>query len=1051
MVRQEAPASGRPDARERACDGELVHERIAARAERSPDAVALHWAGRDTSYRELAADARRSADFLARRGVRRGDVVAVRADCVPDTVKVLLGIVRCGAAYAIVPPDWPPGRFERIAGLEGIRLCVVDRDLPSVPGLPTLTVEEALGRAAAADGGAAGEEPAGAGVSGEDPLCVFFTSGSTGSPKGVVAPHRGILRLADDELCVVPGRMVTYQTASTAWDAFAWELWTPLVLGGTCVLSGGTKPTGPRVREAIARGVNAMILNTVLFNALVDDDIDCFTGLELLVTGGERHSAPHLARCRRRHPGIRLQQGYGPAESSTYTTMHPVTEADEAEVPIGLPVTGTEVWLLDEQRRPVPDGGTGEIVIGGEGLALGYLGDPELTRQRFPVLELDGREHRVYLTGDLARRDPGGRLVFVGRRDRQVKIRGVRIEPSEVEAVIEQVPGVSRAAVVAQYDDSGRATGLAAVASSEGGPLPSADLITKTVAGAFPEAFVPRRVAVVERLPKLPNDKVDHHALAALLADAGRPGPGTRRPDGAAPGPAAPPGAGGGDLAAAVAIASAILRYDVGPDDDLFDQGATSMTAIRLATRLSRALGRQVTESDVLRARSITALFGLLADPGRPDGPAPAPRPADPAEAAGVDPLFSLEKFWHMAEHEPDLHESIMPMLFLLHGTLDADLLGAAVDAVVARHDALRARFRRAGRGLAADVLAPADTTGILRRDTGAPLPRESAEREARRWLTAPYPLRDQPPLKARLIPVEGGRWLLAVVGHHIAFDAWSTQVFWRDLFDAYRALEQGRPAFDAPAPSFFTTYREQLEARQAQRPAAVRAWRERVAGVAPVPFAEAGPIPRYGPAAEVELALTEELMATAARAANTVRGTVSAVFLAAWARVLGEFTGAADLAVCTPVSGRFLPASADSVGCYASMVALRLAPGDGARELVRRAAEQLREAMEAPLLSIALQRGRPLPAAGRDPLLQAYFLLEEVPPARVEVTAALHGEQIRVAPRTWVPEVHLELRPHPDLGGLVRYRTDVLSAADAERLAARVPAEVAALSSRLL
>ncbi|WP_329580372.1 AMP-binding protein [Kitasatospora sp. NBC_01250] len=1018
----------------------MAHQWVVGHAQRTPTATALRWNGVDTSYRELVEAARRSAGFLAARGLGRGDVVAVRAACVPDTVKLLLGIVWCGAAYTLVPPDWPAGRFEQIAAFPEVRLCVVEPGTPAVAGVPTITVEEALGRLAPDDPFPFTETE----LSGTDTLCVFFTSGSTGAPKGVLAPHRGVVRLAFDADCTVVGDLVTYQTASSAWDALCWELWTPLVSGGTCVLSGGTHPTGPRVRAAIAEGTNALFLNTVIFNALVDDDIDCLSGLDLLITGGERHSARHLTECLRHFPQLRLQQTYGPAENTTYTTMHRVHPQDGTQVPIGRPVSGTEVWLLDEEHRLVAEGATGEIVITGQGLANGYLGDPESTGRRFPTLELGGVRQRAYLTGDLARRDPQGRLIFIGRRDRQLKIRGVRIEPTEVEAVIEQVPGVSRATVLALRDDTDRAIGLAAVVSSEGGAQPSADLVTKTVAAAFPAAFVPELVLPVDRMPKLPNGKVDYRALTALLPRAPREAA-AAAPESAPAGESAPTGDSAAEqsaLVTALTIAAGVMGHPVSSDEDLFDGGATSMTAIRLATRLSRALDRQVTETDVLKARSIGALLAHRTD----QRPATA---ASPAAADPVEPeysLFALEKFWRMAEHEPDLHESIMPMLFVLRGSLDVARLRAALDAVVARHDVLRARFGPGAKGLRAEVAAPAETTGVLQVDS-VPRSFDGAEREARRWLTAPFTLRDGLPIRARLLATTGGDRLLAVVGHHIAFDAWSTQVFWRDLFDAYRAIAHGRPAFEEPAASFFATYQDQLRAHAEQRPAAARTWRERVADIAPIAFPGAREVPRYGPTAEVDLALTPELMAGAGRAAAAVGGTASAVFLAAWARVLGAHTGATDLAFCTPVSGRFLPASADSIGCYASMIALRLSPAAAPRVLLRQAAEQLREAMSAPLLSIDLQLPRPLDTSGRHPLLQAYFVLEEVPPSRVDIADGLHGEQIRVAPQTWIPEVHLELRPHPDLGGLIRYRTDVLSAADAERLAAQVPTEAAVLS----
>lgn len=587
-------------------DGDRIDKLVFAQAARNADAIALRLGGEDRTYADLVAAADRAAVVLHGAGVRCGDVVAVRARCTLDVVGVLLGCLRAGAAYTIVPREWPRQRYEQLAARTGLRVCISDEDDngPPVPAIRVISVAEASSSQGddTPPGGASNVPGAGADA---DAACVFLTSGSTGEPKAVLVSHRGIARLAFDPTLTVPGQMTTYQVGSVAWDAFAWELWTPLIRGGTCVLSGGARATGSDVRAAVAEGVNGMLLNTVLFNALVDDDIDSLHGLKLLITGGERNSSRHLRRCRDAHPGMRVVHAYGPAEGSVITTSYTLPPGEvRTNVPVGQPVVNTEVWLLDEERRPVRAGAVGEMAIAGDSLAIGYLGADEETTVRFPTLELGGVSRRIYLTGDLARFEPDGELVFVGRRDRQVKIRGARIEPEEVEAVIEKVPGTGRAVVVGLPVDALRKTHLAAFVSSERVTSPPpAEAVRQAVANALPTPFVPQHVVTMQSLPKLPTGKVDMKALLAMLPKgAGEPA----SMDGAVESSAAP-------LAVALRVVAEVLGRPVAPDDDLMDAGADSLASVRIATRLARMLGHSVREADVLEARTVRRLVDAVA------------------------------------------------------------------------------------------------------------------------------------------------------------------------------------------------------------------------------------------------------------------------------------------------------------------------------------------------------------------------------------------------------------------------------------------------------
>ncbi|MBK3581348.1 amino acid adenylation domain-containing protein, partial [Streptomyces sp. MBT65] len=505
-----------------AAPDEGLHETFARRARARPAAVALLDGERAVTYGELDRTADAWAARLAAAGAGPGDLVPVLLPRGTRLVVALLAVLKTGAGYALLDPAWPERRLSDIRAQLDPPLVVAERGTELPTGARPLPVwappEDGVREAVPPD-----FRPAR--VRGSDPACVFFTSGTTGRPKGAVTPHRATARLfPPDGFASFTAGTVMPLAAAVSWDAFSLELWSVLLNGGTSLIVEEPYLSPTALRSGVLRhGTDTVWLTSSLFNMVVDEDIEAFQGLRQVLVGGERLSVPHVRRFLRRHPGIALTNGYGPVESTVFTTTHRVTEADcdrPGGIPLGRPVPGTQVYVVEPdgtRRRAV--GETGELCVAGDGLALGYLGDPALTERKFirvPVGDGDGGSVRVYRTGDLVAWDRDGLLHYRGRADRQVKIRGHRVEPAEVERqVAEVLPDVRSCRVLARPDASG--TGLELIAfcvpHRPDDPLPDALATLHTALVPYQR---PARLVVVDGFPTTDRGKLDERALLAL-------------------------------------------------------------------------------------------------------------------------------------------------------------------------------------------------------------------------------------------------------------------------------------------------------------------------------------------------------------------------------------------------------------------------------------------------------------------------------------------------------------------------------------------------------
>jgi amino acid adenylation domain-containing protein len=604
--------SGRPSAYPRDLG---LPELFARQAVARPDEPAVTFGGESLSFRELDRRSAAIARRLAEAGVGRGTPVALALERSADLVPAVLGIVRAGGCYVPLDAGYPRERLAFMLEDSGARVVVADahaaENLPAAPGVRTIRLDDPAERARPEEPGAgAPDVPVGP----DDAAYVIYTSGSTGRPKAVVVPHRAVARLVleADFARFEPGD-VYLQLAPVSFDAATLEIWAPLLTGGRLVVHPPEAPTLEGLSGILAaEGVTTLWLTAGLFHQMVDDDPGAFAPVRQLLAGGDVLSPEHCRRVLAACPGLTLVNGYGPTENTTFTTCHRMAAAAEVPepVPIGRPIADTRAYVVDPGFRPEPAGVPGELVTGGDGLAWGYWRRPALTAERFvpdPFAERRGeRGARVYRTGDRVRWRPSGELEFLGRYDTQVKVRGFRVEPGEVEAALARLPGVAEALVLPVAPAGERILAAFVVPREGEAETLSPGALRAVLAESLPAHMVPQAFVLLERFPLTPNGKVDRKALAERV-DAGRAAEQEVR----YLAPRTP-------LEEAVAgIWSAFLPVErVGVRDDFFDLGGHSLIATRIVSRIRKDLGVALPLGALFELPTVEALCRELAAAG---------------------------------------------------------------------------------------------------------------------------------------------------------------------------------------------------------------------------------------------------------------------------------------------------------------------------------------------------------------------------------------------------------------------------------------------------
>ncbi|MBV9108281.1 MAG: amino acid adenylation domain-containing protein, partial [Gemmatimonadetes bacterium] len=976
------------------------------------------------TYAELDARANRLANHLRGRGIAPESRVGVAMERTPELIISLLAVLKTGAAYVPLDPAYPRERLGWMVEDAGIRVVLTSSALlDRLPSSAEAVAVDALRDVIAAEPDTAPETDVGP----ENLSHVIFTSGSTGRPKGVMIRHGATAVLlqwmretvADDE------RTKVLASTSASFDVSVAEIFGALCWGGTLVLVG-----------------NALDLPSVADEGIVYASMVPSAAAELLRAGSIPASLRSMNLAGEPLP-LDLVRGlfatgtvdvvrnlYGPTEDTSYSTCW-TADRDATRVLIGRALASSRAYVLDGALAPVPAGVPGELYLAGAGLARGYERRPGLTAESFLPDPFGTPGSRMYRTRDRARWTADGQLEYLGRADFQVKVRGFRIEPGEVETALRAHPAIANAVALAHRDGTGGARLVAYVVPANG-RQPSPAELREHLRGFVPEYMLPSAFVALDAFPLTGSGKIDRRALPA-------PDFGAEAAEHVAPRT---------EVEEALAgIWAEVLRLErVGIDDDFFALGGHSLLATRLISRVREAFAVELPLRELFEAPTVEQLAARIDLLARERGGMVAPPIAPAGREAPLPLSFAQQRLWFLDQLEPGSAAYNLPFALRLRGRLDEEALERALAGVVARHEVLRTRFAVAA-GEPVQVVDAEVAVRFAREDLSH-VAAEERERQVRALAAAealrPFDLAAGPLFRGVLVRLGEEEHAVLLTLHHVAADGWSTGILAQELSAFYAAIAEGREADLPPLAVQYGDYaawqRGWLRGEVLDRQLAY--WKARLAGAPPlleIPTDRPRPLVQGDAGAISTFAVPAGVAQPLRALARREGATLFMVLLGAWQVLLSRYSGQDDVPVGTPVAGRTRTEVEGLIGFFVNTLVIRTRFGGSpdTRELLRRVRETTLGAyqhQDVPFEKLVEELGVER-SLSHTPLFQAIFALRTTQGGGARLAGA-ELEAIGTAGSTAKFDLSFAVgEADGEMGGSLSYRTDLFDDATIERL----------------
>ncbi|MGZ7104598.1 MAG: amino acid adenylation domain-containing protein, partial [Candidatus Angelobacter sp.] len=1020
-----------------------VQQLFEQQAGRNPEAIAIVSESARINYGELNRRANQLAAYLRKLGVGPEERVGICAERSPEMVVGLLAILKAGGAYVPLDPEYPSARLASMLEDSGLELVLSQHkfleQLSFHPGR-TIVLDQDWKESESQHE----ENPLAANTI-QSLAYVMYTSGSTGRPKGTMITHEAIVRLVmnTDYVQVEPSDRMAH-ISNPSFDAATFEIWGALLNGASLVVIPKEIAISPLAlaRRLEAENVSVMFLTTALFNHVAREAPGALRGLRSVLFGGEMADPQWPRKILGEAPPRSLLHVYGPTEATTFSTWFELKEAEGETLPIGRPLKNTTTYVLRNAHELAPVGTVGELCIGGPGLARGYVNQPELTAERFvpnPYSEQPGS--RLYRTGDLVKQAEDGSFEFVGRRDQQIKLRGHRIELSEIEAVLNRHEAVDESCVLLWGEASDDKRIVAYVVAKAG----SGELhLREYLRERLPDYSVPGSFMFLETLPLTLNGKIDRMALPT--PESARDGSGlvhARTPV----------------EETLTGIWCEVLKLQsVSVEDNFFDLGGHSLLATQLMSRIRQECAMELPLRLLFESPTIAGLAAHI-EQQRQEGTSSQTSLIQRVERKGSLPLsFAQQRLWFIDQLEPGSAAYNVPFGLKLVGSVDSDAVKRSVQEIVKRHEVLRTTFA-AEEGVAVQKIESAPVFGWEEIDL-IPLGEAEGEAEARRIARleagTPFDLARGPLLRMKLLHLPGNEHVLLVNMHHIVSDGWSVGIMVREFAQFYGAWVEGQeislPELPIQYADFAVWQREWLQGEVLEKQ--LRYWKKQLSEVLPLELNTDRPrsLVESHRGERIQLEIGQELTTQLNEVGRREGATLFMTLLASLQVVLSRYTGQTDITIGTDIANRNRVETEGLIGFFVNELVMRtdLSGDPSLRELlsrVKQTALQAYENQDVPFEKLVeeLQPERDL---GRAPFFQISLVLQNTPEKRLRLPGVEAGP---FDPGDTRPKLDLELvfaeDPEEGLKGSITYATDLFDRSTIERFAGHLARVLKALA----